>query len=289
MDQLPALENHAPRVIEEKLRQKVVAATSNLRPQSMSQDDAARVARGFETLFIHELYKTMRKAMLESPEDREEDLSFGADTLDTLSGIGLAEQLAHSGHGIGIAQLVYQHLTGYQLPMITEIALQHLNSSTRHTPTPSLSNKPADPPSLPHSSMLERIKERLAPLQTTIEQAAAQHGLPTWLIKAVIAAESAGIPTAVSSAGAKGLMQLMDSTASEMGVRDAFDPVENILGGTRYLRLMLDRFGSVPLALAAYNAGPGTVARHGGIPPYPETRTYVHRVEQYAAFFRDNA
>ncbi|MNY00130.1 Membrane-bound lytic murein transglycosylase F precursor [compost metagenome] len=97
------------------------------------------------------------------------------------------------------------------------------------------------------------------------------------LVKAVIQAESGGNPQAVSPAGARGLMQLMPATARALGV-DPDDPVQNVAGGTRYLRQMLDRFDSVPEALAAYNAGPGAVEKHGGIPPYAETRHYVERV-----------
>ncbi|HEY9900109.1 MAG TPA: lytic transglycosylase domain-containing protein [Pantanalinema sp.] len=97
------------------------------------------------------------------------------------------------------------------------------------------------------------------------------------LVRAVIQAESGGDPHAVSPAGARGLMQLMPATARSLGV-DPDDPQQNVAGGTRYLRQMLDRFDSVPEALAAYNAGPGAVEKHGGIPPYAETRHYVERV-----------
>ena len=112
-----------------------------------------------------------------------------------------------------------------------------------------------------------------------IEEASAMYGVDADLISAVIAQESAGDPRAVSRAGAKGLMQLVDSTAREMGVRRVFDPRENIHGGTRYLRTMLERHdGDERLALASYNAGLGAVRKYGGIPPYPETRNYVENV-----------
>jgi soluble lytic murein transglycosylase-like protein len=114
-----------------------------------------------------------------------------------------------------------------------------------------------------------------------IARAAARHGLPPALIKAVVKAESNFQPHALSHKGAQGLMQLMPGTAEDLGVDDPFRPEENVHGGTRYLRAMYDRFGDWEQALAAYNAGPGAVDRFGGIPPYAETQQYVERVLHY--------
>ena len=110
-----------------------------------------------------------------------------------------------------------------------------------------------------------------------IEQAARFHQLDPTLLKAVAWQESRGQMRAVSPKGARGVMQLMPSTAIELGV-DPRDMSDNIRGGAMYLRRQLDRFGTVPLALAAYNAGPGAVLRFGGIPPYRETQSYVARI-----------
>jgi soluble lytic murein transglycosylase-like protein len=107
------------------------------------------------------------------------------------------------------------------------------------------------------------------------------HDVPPALVKAVIAAESLFDADAISRAGAQGLMQLMPDTARQLGVQDPFQPDENVDGGTRYLRAMLDRYGDMTRALAAYNAGPTAVDHYRGVPPYPETRDYVTRVLNY--------
>jgi hypothetical protein len=112
-----------------------------------------------------------------------------------------------------------------------------------------------------------------------IREVAARHGVAADLVEAVIRVESAFNPRAVSNKGAQGLMQLMPRTASSLGVRNAFDPRENIDGGVRHLRYLLDRYpGNVPLALAAYNAGEKAVDYYGGIPPYAETQQYVQKI-----------
>jgi Rod binding domain-containing protein len=111
-----------------------------------------------------------------------------------------------------------------------------------------------------------------------INEASEKYQIDASLLESIIKTESGGDTTAISRAGAKGLMQLADSTASDMGVRDVFDPEENIHGGAKYLRTLMDRFGDIKKVLAAYNAGPETVKRYGGIPPYPETEKYVKTV-----------
>lgn len=119
-----------------------------------------------------------------------------------------------------------------------------------------------------------------------IDEAAERHQVDSALISAVIRTESAGNPNAVSPAGAKGLMQIMDTTAADLGVNDPFDAKENIMSGAKYLRQLLDRFGDEKLAVAAYNAGPGAVERHGGVPPFSETRAYVKKVLASLATYR---
>ncbi len=116
------------------------------------------------------------------------------------------------------------------------------------------------------------------PFADLFQRAGAAHGVDPALLAAVADAESGFDPTAVSHAGARGLMQLMPATARGLGVTDAFDPAQAVDGAARLLAGHLDRFGSVELALAAYNAGPGAVTRHGGIPPYAETQAYVPKV-----------
>jgi soluble lytic murein transglycosylase-like protein len=131
---------------------------------------------------------------------------------------------------------------------------------------------PALPGAAPDEAQVRTVNE-------FIDEASALYGVSADLVRAVIQAESAGNPNAVSGVGAQGLMQLMPRTSRALGVKDPFDPRDNIFGGVKYLSTLLEKYnGNVALALASYNAGPGNVRKHGGIPPFGETRGYVKKI-----------
>jgi soluble lytic murein transglycosylase-like protein len=157
-------------------------------------------------------------------------------------------------------------------------------TETKSSPAPAPPSTASGASGQPSAASLDLNKQNPKALvrhqiERAAQQAARQYGLPAGLVQSVIRHESNYNPQAVSPAGAQGLMQLMPATARELGVADPFDIQQNIDGGSRYLRKMLDCFdGNLHKALAAYNAGPGTVRRYGDVPPYPETRAYIRRV-----------
>lgn len=123
-----------------------------------------------------------------------------------------------------------------------------------------------------------KLKTVSEDMDQIFEEAADRFGISSRLLRAVAKAESNFNPRAVSHAGAMGVMQLMPSTAKNLGVADPYDARQNIMGGAKYLKENLDKFGDVRLALAAYNAGPGAVQKYGGVPPYSETQNYVKKI-----------
>lgn len=154
--------------------------------------------------------------------------------------------------------------------------------------SPNLETKDTLDKQVSFASVLGQVREKLPErankwiVEDALHQAAKQTDLDVDLLKAVVEVESGGNSSAVSGAGAKGLMQLIDSTAKELGVQDSFDPHQNALGGATYLKKQLQRFGgNLRLALAAYNAGPEAVNKYQGIPPFNETIKYVQNVEAH--------
>ena len=129
------------------------------------------------------------------------------------------------------------------------------------------------------------LRRNLDNYDEQIVAAASKWKIAPELIKAMVLVESGMNPRAKSPAGAQGLMQLMPGTAAELGVEDVWDPPQNIEGGTRYMRRMLNTFRDRKHALAAYNAGPGNVRKYGGIPPFKETKYYVEKVLKYYTWF----
>ena len=140
----------------------------------------------------------------------------------------------------------------------------------------------------PSISSNSEVADRTNRYDDLITEASKSHGVSFSLLKALIKIESDFNPRAISSAGAIGLMQIMPENIRALNIKDPFDPWENIMGGTRYLKQLIGRFnGKLPMALAAYNAGPNTVDRYKRIPPFKETEDYVEIVMKYYSIFKE--
>jgi len=259
-------------------------------------EEIAKAARGFESMFISLMLKEMKNAMLEN-ESNEDEFAFGADTLLEYTDLMLADQLSQTQTGIGIAKMIYKHLTGGDelQPLKIIQPKQKDRAISNNTTKKSKINYPEQQKNESQTNIntretgnnfIERVNQRLNPYSEYIDNLSQQFNIPSKLIKSIITVESAGINDAVSTAGAKGLMQLMDGTANDMGINDSFNPFENIFAGTKYISKMLELFdGDLTLALAAYNAGPGNVLKYGTIPPFKETQNYVRKVLKYLDYF----
>jgi Rod binding domain-containing protein len=256
-----------------------------------------KATKEFEAFFVYQMLKTMRETVPDNPLTKDAPMSdgLGKETFTQIFDMEVARKV-NIGGGNSIADLLYksmeklvdaqysqdsvpQPLKALRQPEHLPIALPEQQAIPLPQEKPTVPLKKATD-ALPIQTSQCKINEDpiLAKYGEYIHQAARETKLDSALIASVIRAESSGNPKAVSPAGAKGLMQLADSTAHDLKVTNAFDPEENIKAGSRYLKSMLDRFGSLDLALAAYNAGPGTVEKYGGIPPFSETRNYVKRV-----------
>ncbi|MEA1972371.1 MAG: transglycosylase SLT domain-containing protein [Candidatus Cloacimonadota bacterium] len=256
-----------------------------------NQTDAKKASQQFEAMFVKIMFKSMTETI-------ENDSLFGSgagsDYYNDMYLDNMAETVSKTDQ-VGLANTIYRQITQENNPPkdneIRPLNQQDFISSEKNifdkvlTKLRARNASKIDEVATKDKSVFSEIgsvlQERLDKFSTIINKASQSFGVDKELIKAIISQESYGNPNAVSHAGAKGLMQLMDGTADGLGVKDSFDPEENIMAGTKYLKIMMSRFKDKKLALAAYNAGAGNVLKYKGIPPFKETQNYVNKVMQY--------
>ncbi len=254
-------------------------------------------AREFEAFFLNQMLKTMRKTVPKNPfaDNQSMNSESGQEIYTEMFDMELSRKVATGGKG-SMAEILYKSMeplveaafaepiTGRDVDLAPlkgfpaapiELAREALDVVDRRHLIRTIDSSDASRSGGRRTTPDDKISARFG---QEIRAAARRHQVDPALIHSVIKFESNGNPDAISRAGAKGLMQLMDSTASSYEAKDVFDPAQNIEAGTKYLKHLIDRFGDEKLALAAYNAGPSNVVRHGGVPPFPETQAYVEKV-----------
>jgi len=296
--------------IVSKLAGKPEAGSARPSRDAADASKGRKACREFESILLYRMLSTMRKAF---QDEEGEDAGFGGDIFKSMMDEQLSLALAKSG-GIGLARMLERAL-GIESDAAPprpgkEVQISPARVQERYVPVSRTAGKQAVSAAEPRQDAVpsrdtrvdEAVRSQVAQVEkavrsrvtqvenevrggilnmydSTIKAAAQVFDVSADLIRAVIIQESGGDPRAVSHKGAKGLMQLTDPTARDLGVTDPFDPVQNILGGTRFLARMLETCkGNLELALASYNAGPGAVKKYGGVPPYKETQNYVKSV-----------
>ena len=252
--------------------------------RSSTPEQTRKVAQEFETLFSSMMIKAMRKTVGENPLIPQ---STGEEIFTGMLDDEYAKMMS-SNTSMGLANLIVKELEEQEHP---DKALNELRTIGKNNPW---ETDPRFLPGMPKTSgtgdataaqavtsaaTSKNLNTNVSKWNGLISRAARENGVDKNLISAIVAQESGGDHLARSPKGAKGLMQLMDTTSTAMGVKEPFSPWANISGGTKYLKQLLNRFnGDEQLALASYNAGPGAVEQYGTVPPYPETQQYVTSV-----------
>lgn len=250
----------------------------NSRYSNEEKAKLVKASKDFESMLTSMMLQTMTKTTggLFGKDN------YGGDVLDVLFESEIANKMTES-KSMGIADKIFSSLTGERISDFTKSQIKNSVDKTATKIENTGSLKKSDIQNVINKTTpSNKTLQRLEKYDSIIEDAANKYDVDKKIIKSIIMTESAGKANAKSKANAKGLMQLMDSTATEMGVDDIWNPTENIHGGVKYFSQLLKKFnGETDLALAAYNAGPNNVNKYDGIPPFRETQAYVQRVNNY--------
>lgn len=238
---------------------------NSLKQKISNSEDEVKAAQEFEALFVKQMLEKMTSSL--EGGNLVGDAP-GADFYQDMLLDEIAKQISVNGE-LGLAKQIRESIN-QESGEVKE--LRSINVADKIFSNVFKSKK---------SDLPKILQSRLRKLNGIVLKAAKKFSLDPKLIKSIIAQESYGNPKAQSPVGAKGLMQLMDGTAADLNVKDSFDPEENIMGGSKYLKQMMDKYGDLDLALAAYNAGPGNVDKYGKVPPFKETENYIRKVKQY--------